>query len=103
MFSNERPNNWAKGSCHCQWTDVTCLDNNACSDSPVVKIDFTGTFDNYGMNVSGTLPVGSHFAVLSELQYLWLTGNPRLSGSLPESWANMTKMQQLYLKERDMR
>ena len=88
VFSENRRNNWGEGECHCQWTDVTCMDKTACSASPVVKIDFSGAFANYGMNASGTLP-GSVFAELTQLQHLALSGNPRLSGTLPATWATM--------------
>ena len=56
VFSENRQNNWGEGDCHCQWTGVTCMDKRACSASPVVKIDLSGAFANYGMNASGMLP-----------------------------------------------
>jgi len=97
VFSGRRRNNWGDGEpCHCRWTDVTCLDPTACSESPVVRIVFAGAFADHGMNATGTLP-GSIFAALEELGHFGMPGNPQLSGSLPEAWAKMTKMEQLAL------
>ena len=98
VFSRSRENNWAKGECHCQWTDVLCMDRSSCTDSPVVALQFNGAFADYGINASGTLP-GSEIAGLLHLRYLWLSGNPLLSGTLPgEAWKPMTEIQTLCLR-----
>jgi hypothetical protein len=91
-WSDSPANGWL-GPCHCRWVGVFCINPKACDDSPVYVIgrqhDLTGVLPSWnGDPGQGALP---------QLQQLYLTENPGLTGTLPETWGNMTKIMYLDL------
>ena len=91
-------NGWLNGSCHCQWAHVQCINKLACNESPVKKIQVR-------VKLVGTLPSWNgdpDQGGLPHLQVLKLNNNPRLTGSLPEAWGDMTEMTRLTLHKNNL-
>ena len=117
-------NGWLHDPCHCQWTRVTCVDEKACDDSPVIEIENTVMVFNaiarfqqwYPTPLSGVLPSWNGDpgqGALPHLQNLDLEGppinlnngqgsnvrvaNPLLTGTLPDAWGNMVQLTSLQM------
>ena len=74
---------------------MNCLNERACDDSPVYEV-----IRQTNINLTGVLPSWNGDpgqGALPQLQKLYISDNPGLTGTLPEAWGDMTKMTYLVL------
>lgn len=87
----------------CSWRGVSCATDTSSGTKQVTALLLSSTADPTAVvGLQGKLPPASALKLLPGLTTVHISGQPGISGQLPESWADLAQLKVVQLHDNDL-